>query len=114
MSDPKSPVRKSQTESNDTPELTPELQALVAAKVAEALAAAAPAAAPAAPAVTSNVTDRSVVDPSDPRNGYYRTTANRVVKRRYMTGSDDYLQNVVEGPNGELPEGLTNKDIKND
>ena len=48
-----------------------------------------------------------------PSNGYYRTRENRVVFRTYMENGD-YSQYIAEGPNGELPKGVSNKDIIND
>jgi len=56
---------------------------------------------------------------SDANNGYYRTRENKVVFRSYLPDADgtfngDYHQHVVEGPNGELPEGLKHSEIKND
>ena len=49
------------------------------------------------------------------KNGYYRTVENVIVHRMY-SGEDgiSYSQSVAQGPGGELPEGVTNKDITND
>lgn len=50
-----------------------------------------------------------------PTNGYYRTKENVVVFRDYSVGEEgDYSQYVAQGPNGELPEGVTNSMVKND
>lgn len=47
-------------------------------------------------------------------SGYYRTAEQKVVKRTYLGTDGDYSQHNVQGPNGELPEGLENKDIIDD
>ena len=48
------------------------------------------------------------------KDGYYRTHQQVIVNRRYLNEDGDYVQSVAQDVNGQLPEGITNKDITND
>ena len=56
---------------------------------------------------------------TDKADGYFRTRENKIVYRTYLRTqagvlTGDYHQKVVQGVNGELPEGVTGKMVTSD